>query len=90
MRLQKGSQKGNTSTDVEKTRVSVSGDICHEKHLHGRGEDRVGRVKDQCILRNTSTDVEKTTLISPACTIMRKHLHGRGEDCHQWMFLWPL
>ena len=33
----------NTSTDVEKTRASITSKSNVWKHLHGRGEDRTGQ-----------------------------------------------
>ena len=71
---------GNTSTDVEKTRISALAPTEFWKHLHGRGEDPAQGLCRSAQDRNTSTDVEKTQYQQQLHKQTRKHLHGRGED----------
>ena len=54
------SRIGNTSTDVEKTRMPCCLFEPSQKHLHGRGEDHTVNQVGQRVFGNTSTDVEKT------------------------------
>ena len=70
----------NTSTDVEKTRLYIGLRPTGWKHLHGRGEDRMGFDASLSSSGNTSTDVEKTNQRSDGVDVDWKHLHGRGED----------
>ena len=53
---------GNTSTDVEKTRLPAASRPGSWKHLHGRGEDYALEKLVAGAVGNTSTDVEKTSL----------------------------
>ena len=65
---------------MEKTAGQCVGDELLKKHLHGRGEDNVGRQALHVVRGNTSTDVEKTFERNGVRLDCWKHLHGRGED----------
>ena len=72
----------NTSTDVEKTSLTIVLKIVNQKHLHGHGEDYDDKDLSKLLQRNTSTDVEKTSFSYSVKIPVEKHLHGRGEDVY--------
>ena len=71
---------GNTSTDVEKTASESGKPASNRKHLHGRGEDAVGRHSFCGAAETPPRTWRRPRYIEILRSHFGKHLHGRGED----------
>ena len=64
-------RKGNTSTDVEKTRIGSERNGWGEKHLHGRGEDGPVHTDKFCDLETPPRTWRRPLLIRIRLLLMR-------------------